>query len=53
MSDLVMRIESALSRAEAAAERLSQRHRGLRSVAGHALQDLDRLIETERRKANG
>ena len=53
MSDLLARIESALHRAELAAERLRQRNRGLRNAARDTLTGLDRLIENERKRANG
>lgn len=53
MSDLLARIESALQRAELAAERLRQRNRGLRNAARDTLTGLDRLIESERKRANG
>jgi hypothetical protein len=52
-SELLARIEAALHRSEAAAERLGQRHRGLRSVALDTVGTLDRLIEAEKQKANG
>jgi hypothetical protein len=50
MSDVLARIESALQRSEAAADRLGQRHRGLRNAARDTLAGLDRLIQA---KANG
>lgn len=53
MADVLARIESALQRSEAAAERLRQRQRGLRSAARDTLHGLDRLIEAERSRANG
>jgi hypothetical protein len=52
MSDVLARIESALQRSEAAAERLGQRHRGLRNAARDTLAGLDRLLQTGG-KANG
>lgn len=45
MSDVLARIESALQRSEAAAERLGQRHRGLRNAARDTLAGLDRLLQ--------
>lgn len=50
---LLQRIEAALQRGEAAAERLSRRHGSLRAVAKDTLVSLDRLIEGERRRSNG
>lgn len=47
------RIEAALKRGEAAAERLSQSHVGLRAVARETLAGLDRLIEGEKQRSNG
>jgi hypothetical protein len=52
MSDVLARIESALQRSEAAAERLGQRHRGLRSAARDTLAGLDALLQAGAR-ANG
>lgn len=45
MSEVLARIESALQRAEAAADRLGRRHRGLRSAARDTLAGLDRLLQ--------
>jgi hypothetical protein len=53
MTDLLARIEAALQRGEAAAERLDRRHRGLRAVAQETVAGLDRLIEAERRRTHG
>lgn len=53
MGDMLVRIESALQRAESAAERIGQRHKGLRLAARDTLAGLDRLIQAERRKSNG
>ena len=53
MTDVLARIESALRRSEAAAERLRQRHRGLRNAASETLSSLDRLIESERMRSHG
>jgi hypothetical protein len=53
MSDVFARIESALQRSEAAAEKLGQRHRGLRQAARDTLAGLDRMIDTQRRRADG
>jgi hypothetical protein len=53
MSELLTRIEAALQRAEAAAERLGRRHAGLRIAARDTVANLDRLIESEKRSANG
>ena len=53
MTDVLARIESALQRSEAAAERLRQRHRGLRSAARETITGIDRLIEVERARSNG
>ncbi|MFN7398149.1 MAG: hypothetical protein ACK5SX_03580 [Sandaracinobacter sp.] len=53
MSDVLARIESALQRSEAAAERLGQRHKGLRSAARDTLAGLDRLLQADRRRADG
>lgn len=53
MSDVLARIESALRRAEAAAERLGQRHRGLRSAARDTLAGLDRLLQAQGRRSDG
>lgn len=49
MSDVLARIESALQRAEAAADRLSRRHRGLRIAARDTLAGLDRLLHAGNR----
>lgn len=53
MTDLLTRIEAALQRGEAAADRLDRRHRGLRAVAQQTIAGLDRLIEAERQRNNG
>lgn len=53
MSEVLARIESALGRAEAAAERLGQRHRGLRSAARDTLAGLDRLLQAQGRRSDG
>ena len=53
MPELLARIESALQRAEVAAERLRQRHRGLRSATRDTLTHLDRLIDSERTRSHG
>jgi hypothetical protein len=53
MSDVLARIESALQRSEAAAERLGQRQKGLRSAARDTLAGLDRLLQADRRRADG
>lgn len=53
MSDVVARIEAALQRAEAAAERLDRRQLRLTLVARSTLAGLDRLIEAERLNAHG
>ncbi|MGL6043335.1 MAG: hypothetical protein ACRC1J_05375 [Sandaracinobacteroides sp.] len=53
MSDLLARIETALQRAEAAADRLGRRHTGLKIAARDTVANLDRLIESEKRSANG
>ncbi len=53
MTDVLARIEAALKRGEAAAERLDRRHNNLKKVAESTLSGLDRLIEAERRRANG
>ncbi len=53
MTDLLARIEAALQRGEAAAERLDKRHRGLRAVAQETVAGLDRLIEAERQRSHG
>jgi hypothetical protein len=53
MTDVLARIEAALKRGEAAAERLDRRHSNLKKVAESTLSGLDRLIEAERRRANG
>ncbi|MBS3960476.1 MAG: hypothetical protein KGZ61_01385 [Sandarakinorhabdus sp.] len=50
MIDLLARIEAALARSEAAAEKLTRRHRALRDAANDALADLDRVIEAGKRK---
>lgn len=50
--DVLARIDAALSRGEAAAERLDRRHNHLKKAAETTLSGLDRLIERERR-ANG
>jgi hypothetical protein len=49
MSDVLARIESALRRSEAAAERLGQRHRGLRNAAKDTLVGIDRLLQADTR----
>lgn len=53
MTDLLARIDAALRRGEAAAERLERRHRTLRHAAQETVEGLDRLIEVEKRRANG
>jgi hypothetical protein len=63
MIDLLMRIEAALQRAEAAADRLTKRHQRLRAAANDTLCDLDRMLAagtdapgaatSEGRRANG
>ena len=53
MTDVLARIEAALKRGEAAAERLDRRHNHLKKAAESTLSGLDRLIESERRRANG
>ncbi len=53
MSDVLARIDSALQRAEFAAERLGQRHKGLRSAASDTLAGIDRLLQADRRRFNG
>jgi hypothetical protein len=53
MTDVLARIEAALKRGEAAAERLDRRHSHLKKAAESTLSGLDRLIESERRRANG
>lgn len=53
MIDLLARIEAALRRSEAAADQLAQRHRKLRTAANDTLSDLERLIEAEKRRADG
>ena len=45
MSDVLARIEAALQRSEIAAERLGQRHRGLRNAARDTLAGMDRLLQ--------
>lgn len=45
MGDVLARIESALQRSEAAADRLSRRHRGLRNAARDTLAGIDRLLQ--------
>jgi hypothetical protein len=51
MTDTLSRIEEALRRGEAAARRLGERHRRLRTVARETLDDLEALIDEEQRKA--
>ncbi len=53
MSDVLARIEAALARGEAAADRMDRRHNKLRQVAQSTIASLDRLIEAERMKAHG
>lgn len=53
MTDVLARIEAALKRGEAAAERLDRRHNRLKIAAESTLSGLDRLIESERRRSNG
>lgn len=53
MTELLHRIESALSRGEAAAERLDRRHRTLRLAARETVAGLDQMIATERHRAHG
>lgn len=53
MTDVLARIEAALKRGEAAAERLDRRHSHLKKAAESTLSSLDRLIDSERRRANG
>lgn len=50
MIDLLARIEAALVRSEAAAEKLTRRHRALRAAANDTLADLDRAIEAGTRR---
>ncbi|WP_199553415.1 hypothetical protein [Sandaracinobacteroides hominis] len=50
---LLQRIEAALKRGEAAAERLSRTHGGLRAVAQDTLAGLEKLIEGEKKRSNG
>lgn len=53
MTDVLARIEAALKRGEAAAERLDRRHSSLKKAAESTISSLDRLIDSERRRANG
>lgn len=53
VTDVIARIERALQRGEAAADRLDRRHRGLRAVAQETVAGLDRLIEAEKQHAHG
>jgi hypothetical protein len=53
MSDVLARIDSALQRAEFAAERLGQRHKGLRNAARDTLAGIDRLLQADGRRSNG
>lgn len=53
IGDVLARIETALARSEAAAERLGQRHKGLRSAARDTLAGLDRLLLAGSQQTNG
>lgn len=53
MTDVLARIEAALNRGEAAAERLDRRHSRLKKAAESTISSLDKLIESERRRVNG